>query len=369
MKNKLLFNILLASTTALSLLGVVKPTSAEKKISYKCDLDRSQLATVANTPSGKVRIIDWEQEQFVFGEQNIIELCQQVSKTMQGYAAEGMLNYISTGSLNNQRFVCVSDKEGKCLQNAEGDLKFLFYLQTNQTAENVLKKLFNVSSVTSDRQASKFVVDVNQLLGKQDGYVAANTNQPSKATSQRLSRLEELRTIDQIDSSQNSKPQEEAANRETENNSNRVSYECVNQNGKYQTVAYTRNGPVRLIQWSSEFFSSSGYTPEMRCALVTDRFQRHYNANTLKFVTTGRINNQPVICVAEKVGNDYVCKSNGLLLTLEPRDNPTQILRSLFDLAARTSSGPLRRGGQVVIDLEDFLNQAKPMESRSGLSS
>ena len=138
-----------------------------------------------------------------------------------------------------------------------------------------------------------------------------------------------------------------------------VSYKCVNQNGKYQTVAYTKNGPVCLIQWKSEFFASSGDTPEMRCALVSDRFQRLYDANTLKFVTTGRINNQPVICVAEKVGNEYVCKTNGLLLTLEPRDNPTQVLRSLFDLAVRTSSGPVGRGGQVVIDVEDFLKQVK----------
>lgn len=134
----------------------------------------------------------------------------------------------------------------------------------------------------------------------------------------------------------------------------RIRYECKNEADKLSTVAHTERGMIELIVWESNFFGTA-WTPAKRCEAVTQRFQQFSDQRLLKFVSTGSMNNYKVICISEQAGQ---CLEQGLLITLEPKDRPTRVLRQLFNY--RTS---IRRGGpkKEVIDFERLLNERTPI--------
>lgn len=134
----------------------------------------------------------------------------------------------------------------------------------------------------------------------------------------------------------------------------RIRYECKNEADKLSTVAHTERGMIELIVWESNFFGTT-WTPAKRCETVTQRFQQFSDQRLLKFVSTGSMNNYQVICISEQAGQ---CLDQGLLITLEPKDKPTRVLRQLFNY--RTS---IRRGGpkKEVIDFERLLNERTPV--------
>lgn len=140
-----------------------------------------------------------------------------------------------------------------------------------------------------------------------------------------------------------------------------VSFICGMSNNAPVTIAQTQRGDVTVIRWMSGFFSNAGFTPQRRCIEVSSRFQTYYNDGTLKYLTTGRINNQPVICTAKRLGSSCT----DVLFTLEPNDNPNQVLRELMNIRSGATSTPLSRGGasqkQTYINLDAYLNQA-PVE-------
>ncbi len=138
-------------------------------------------------------------------------------------------------------------------------------------------------------------------------------------------------------------------------------YSCVPRNGNPATVVDTKRGRVELIVWKSEFFSKSEWTPQRRCEEVTKRFQMLSDTDQLRYVSTGRMNNQSVICAADKKPADYVCKQDGLLITLEPKDNPTQVLKDLFDINSRIQGGGIVRGEGI--DMNYLLENLPLIES------
>jgi Circadian oscillating protein COP23 len=124
------------------------------------------------------------------------------------------------------------------------------------------------------------------------------------------------------------------------------------------TFAHTKRGNVPVIRWQSMFFSSSTvYTPQKRCEEVSRRFQKYYAEGTLAYLTAGQMNAQNVICVSDEYGGP--CQ--GLLLTLEPKDNPQSVLKDLLN-ARNRAGGPLTRStGSLYVDMADFL-ETTPVE-------
>lgn len=141
-----------------------------------------------------------------------------------------------------------------------------------------------------------------------------------------------------------------------------VKFICGKSNNVSATIAQTQRGNVTIIRWMSGFFSNSGFTPEKRCQAVSDRFQTYYNNGTLKYLTTGQINNQPVICTAKKQGGSCT----DVLMTLEPKDDPNQVLRQLLSIRSGATSAPLSRGvgnsqKPLYVNLDAYLRTA-PVE-------
>ena len=116
------------------------------------------------------------------------------------------------------------------------------------------------------------------------------------------------------------------------------SISCMNTEGVPATVAQTKTGKqVPIIYWKSQAFSGSGWTPERRCQEVSARFQNYHSSGTLEYITTGRMNGLPVICVAKTDGG--ACA--GLLYTLKPGQNATATLKKLFDVRTKPGAAPL----------------------------
>lgn len=137
-------------------------------------------------------------------------------------------------------------------------------------------------------------------------------------------------------------------------------FSCAQTGGVPATMAKTRRGYVPVIKWSSEYFGASGWSPEARCQEVSKRFESYHRDGTLNFLTTGRMNRQSVVCVAQSQGGPC----SGLLFTLKPGSNPGQTLQKLLDVRHR-ATGPLNESAaRVYIDMEKFLNNA-PVEQES----
>ncbi|MDZ4786809.1 MAG: COP23 domain-containing protein [bacterium] len=137
-----------------------------------------------------------------------------------------------------------------------------------------------------------------------------------------------------------------------------VIYKCVVKDGAPTTVAITPSLTVNLIAWTDTSFS--GFTPAQRCEIVTASFQRHSDAGSLRYISTGILNKQKVICVARSSSGE--CLRNGLLLTLKPSDNPKAVLREIFDAATGVAPGAVHRGAsdELVIDMEKiFVSNAQ----------
>ena len=101
---------------------------------------------------------------------------------------------------------------------------------------------------------------------------------------------------------------------------------CMNANGVPATVVQTKSGKqVPIIYWKSQTFSGSGWTPERRCQEVSARFQSYHSSGTLEYITTGRMNGLPVICVAKTDGGGCA----GLLYTLKLVRTPATLKKLL----------------------------------------
>lgn len=116
------------------------------------------------------------------------------------------------------------------------------------------------------------------------------------------------------------------------------------------TFVNTPSGNLPLIRWVSHYFQHSGYSPEVRCRDVSQRFNRFYNQGILNFVTTGVVNNQPVVCVASTRGGPCT----GVLFTLKSGQSATRTIQQLFDVRAG-ASGPLFESEErIYVDMRPY---------------
>lgn len=129
-------------------------------------------------------------------------------------------------------------------------------------------------------------------------------------------------------------------------------YCSVSSDGIPTTFVKNARGTFPVIRWVSRIFDDAGYVPETRCRQVSSKFQQFQKRGLLNYVTTGRVNNQPVICVSN--AQDGPCL--GILFTLKPNQNANRTLQQLFDLRANASAGPLEESqGRVYLDMSQYI--------------
>lgn len=116
------------------------------------------------------------------------------------------------------------------------------------------------------------------------------------------------------------------------------------------TYVNTPSGNIPLIRWVSRYFKHSGYSPDVRCQEVSQRFNQYYNQGVLNYVTTGYMNDLPVICVASEIGGPCT----GTLFTLKPGEDASRVVQQLFDVRAG-ASGPLYENQErIYVDMRPY---------------
>jgi hypothetical protein len=123
------------------------------------------------------------------------------------------------------------------------------------------------------------------------------------------------------------------------------------------TMAQTSRGAVPVIRWISTL--GEDFTPEYRCKTVSEKFQTFYNDGMLNYLTTGTVNQQPVICAAQQENGPC----SGVLFTLKPNTDPGRTLQRLLSIRDRAPGMVLNESApQVYINMADFLSTA-PLET------
>ncbi len=124
-----------------------------------------------------------------------------------------------------------------------------------------------------------------------------------------------------------------------------TSFACGKFEGTPATVARTKKGDVPIVIWSSEGFSKSGFTPQVRCQQVSARFQSLYRSGQLKYITAGTLNNIPVICATkEQTGT---CTQQNLLYTLKAGSDPQLVIKKLMLVRNRATSKGLEESAAL----------------------
>lgn len=136
---------------------------------------------------------------------------------------------------------------------------------------------------------------------------------------------------------------------------NTIRFICGSWKGSQATLALTeRHQLVPVILWDSDYFNNAGFDSSTRCQIVSDRFQNYYDRGQLNYITTGRVNRMPVVCVAETWGGPC----SGVLFTLKPSSDPVETLQSLIAIRIRTQ-GPLNETQQrPYVDFQKYIKDA-----------
>lgn len=113
-----------------------------------------------------------------------------------------------------------------------------------------------------------------------------------------------------------------------------VSFFCGQDGSTPATIAKAKDDhQIFVILWKSDVFKRAGYDPETRCKQVSARFEEYNNGKFFTYLAAGKLNGQSVICLTSKpegsCGDDSVPLHQGLLFTLNPRQNPNQTLEEL----------------------------------------
>jgi hypothetical protein len=136
---------------------------------------------------------------------------------------------------------------------------------------------------------------------------------------------------------------------------------CSTLSGVPTTLATMADGKaVPVIRWNSTVFDGAGWTPERRCQEVSARFDRFNRLGRLTYLTTGRINEQPVICTAPSNG----AGCDGLLYTLKPGQNATETLRNLLEVRLKVRAPLYETNGRLYVSMEELL--ATPQSDGGG---
>jgi Circadian oscillating protein COP23 len=123
------------------------------------------------------------------------------------------------------------------------------------------------------------------------------------------------------------------------------------------TMAKTSRGAVPVIHWVSTLGET--YTPEKRCQMVSEKFQTFYQDGTLNYLTTGMVNQLPVICAAQKENGPC----SGILFTLKPNSDPGRTLQRLLSIRDRAPGMVLNESApQIYVNMANFLDTA-PIET------
>jgi Circadian oscillating protein COP23 len=129
-------------------------------------------------------------------------------------------------------------------------------------------------------------------------------------------------------------------------------YYCDEDRGVPATFVQTSRVPLPIIRWVSVDLP---IPPAQRCQSVSRNFQIAHDQGSLRYITTGIMRQQPVVCATSRKGD----KCKNLLFELKPGSNPKYILNKLLNRRGLGADNPLNQTGSdpIYLDVEDYLKR------------
>lgn len=128
-------------------------------------------------------------------------------------------------------------------------------------------------------------------------------------------------------------------------------YTCQEVNGVSGVYSRTTRGNMNLLNFTRDV--NQNWSIEERCTEVATRFQRYYDSGILRFISSGYVNEQPVLCAVAETGID--CSTDNLLVTLPPDTDPIEAARRLMDTRGLASGKVISVNGKSG-KLESYIN-------------
>lgn len=138
-----------------------KPTTVAHR--FYCESGENGVPTTfVTTPQGTYPVIRWVSDYFSPHGYDQGTRCRQVSDKFQTYFNDGNLNYITTGIINHQPVICVSDTKGGTCQGV------LFTLKPEENASRIIQQLFDLRSGAAsgplEESGSRLYLDFNRYI-------------------------------------------------------------------------------------------------------------------------------------------------------------------------------------------------------------
>lgn len=121
-----------------------------------------------------------------------------------------------------------------------------------------------------------------------------------------------------------------------------ISFLCGEDGETPATVAKIKGqDELIVVLWDSDFFTKAGYDPQTRCKQASARFAAFAKKDLSAYLTSGKLNNQSIICLtSSKEGDcgDGIALHDGLLFTLKPNEDADTKLEQLAEILQPKSS-------------------------------
>jgi hypothetical protein len=81
-----------------------------------------------------------------------------------------------------------------------------------------------------------------------------------------------------------------------------IRFSCTEVDGVLATIADTPQGTTPIVFWNSPEIDTSEMTPAELCETAAQRFQAYGQEPSFPYITTGRLDRRPVVCLADYGG-------------------------------------------------------------------
>lgn len=144
-------------------------------------------------------------------------------------------------------------------------------------------------------------------------------------------------------------------------------FSCGSTGNGIPATVFTANGggSNAIFQWDSGFFAGSGYTPQVRCDIVSSKMESNRSSGNMQYFVGGQFNGYKVICASRTSSSGIKqCQDSEVLFTLKPTDDTDQVLayivaknldKSLPPLGLHDSPLLRRTDGRYVVDVNRFI--------------
>jgi Circadian oscillating protein COP23 len=112
--------------------------------------------------------------------------------------------------------------------------------------------------------------------------------------------------------------------------------------------------PIALIQWKSKL--NGKYTPQVRCNMVSSKFQQAWETKRLTYLTAGVAKSGAgLICGIKSRATP--CNESTMLFTLLNGADATETIDRIKNIRSGTGSNPLpQSSGNEVVEVESIFN-------------